>query len=170
MTKQRYGVVCMLAALCGCGITGRYLPHDIKGETPLVVENAWGGDICVLTIAPSGAKDPENYNVLRSTLTGPRPLKGDEKATFKLKPGRYSLYMSSCQRGFEANKNLEVAGPTYLVIGQPRAQPPAGYAAVTVTSGALTQCTTEGRMDDGYPCCSGRHHYDPDLADQVCDR
>jgi hypothetical protein len=166
---DRYAFTFLVAAVAGCGVTGRYIPHDIKGDVPLAVENTWGGDICTLTIAPASAKDPMSYNVLRSTLTGPLPLKASEKATFNLKPGAYSLYVSSCERGFEGGKNVDVQGPTYLAIGQQGANPPPGYAVVNVTSGPLTECTVEGAMNDGRPCCSGRHHFDGDLHEEVCD-
>jgi hypothetical protein len=165
--RRRYAFAFLLAA--GCGITGRYMPHDIKGDTPLVVENGWGGDMCTVIVAPTSASDETKYNLLYSTMRGVMPLKSGEKATFDIKPGAYSLYIESCQQGFESQtRKVDITGPSYLAIGG-HGTAPQGYAVLDVTSGPLTACTIEGSMDDGRPCCSGHHHTEPNFG-EVCDK
>lgn len=166
---KRHASVFLLAAVGGCGITGRYMPHDIKGNTPLAVENTWGDDICTMIVAPSNTKDDTKYNLLYSTMRGVMPLKAAEKATFDIKPGSYWVYIESCQRGFQAERrDVDISGPTYLAIGG-NGTAPQGYAALDVTSGPLTSCTIEGSMNDGKPCCSGHHHTEPNYG-EVCDK
>jgi hypothetical protein len=167
MTTRRFASALLLTALASCGITGRYMPHDIKGDTPLAVENTWGDDICTLLVAPP-SKDETKYNLLYSTMSGVKPLKAGENATFKVRPGPYSVYAESCQRGFEGGQKITVSGPTYVSIGD-RGKVPDGYAAISLTSGPLTSCIITGQMNDGRPCCSGMHHFDPDFQQNVCE-
>ena len=163
-----------LLVVVGCGLTGRYMPKDIQGDLSLAVKNSTGMDLCTLLVSPHGAKDPANYNLLRTLMaSSASQMKPGEKAEFKIKPGPYDLYIESCERGFQAERQLAISGPTYLELGEASAAAvPAGYAAVGITSGALTSCVVDGRAEGegGRPCCSGHKHFDADLHDDVCEK
>lgn len=156
-----------LVLATGCGAGGRYIPPALKGNTPLAVENLWGGDVCRLWVtAPGSTESPPN--LLYSTLRGDMPLKVNEKATFNLKSGNYEIGVASCQAGLETTRALSLQGPTYVGLGR-AGTPPPGYAAIMLAGNSLQLCTTAGgSTDDGRPCCSGRHHHDPKWGD-VCD-
>jgi len=160
-------VLALALAAAGCGVTGRYIPGPLRGNTPLAVENVWGGTICRLWVTPPGSMETPP-NLLYSTLRGDMPLAIGEKATFNLKPGQYELGVASCQAGLETTQPLSLQGPTYVGLGG-RGTPPPGYAAMSLTGGSLQLCTLAGgSMDDGRPCCSHQHHHDPKWGD-VCD-
>ena len=159
--------VALALAVAGCGATGRFVPANLRGDTPLAVENLWGGDICRLWVTPPGSTETPP-NLLYGTLRGEMPLKVKEKATFNLKPGTYEIGVAGCQAGFDTVRPLSLQGPTYVALGA-RGTPPPGYTELTVSGNDLQLCTNPGgSMDDGRPCCSQRHHHDPKWG-ETCD-
>lgn len=134
------------------------MPPSLKGDTPLAVENLWGGPICRLWVTDPGSMNTPP-NLLYGTLRGDMPLAVDEKATFHIKPGTYEIGVASCQAGLETTQTFSLQGPTYVGLGR-AGTPPPGYAAITLAGNSLQLCTMAGgSMDDGRPCCSKQHHH-----------
>jgi len=155
-----------VALVVGCGVTGRYIPPSLKGDTPLAVENLSAGPVCRFWVTEPGSTQTP-ANLLYSTLRGDMPLQVAEKATFKLKPGTYEVGVASCSAGLETTQTLSLTGPTYVGLGRPGTPPP-GYASITLAGNSLQLCTMAGgSMDDGRPCCSKQHHHTN--SGDVCD-
>src|SRR3954468_20617154 len=104
--------------MSGCGLGGRYMPKDSKGDIPLAVHNASGVDLCNLVLAPPNKKH-DDYNLLRTLMQSSKSQMGPGETTpFKVKPGAYQRYIESCQQGFQLERQINISGPTFIGIGE----------------------------------------------------
>ncbi|HEY0191158.1 MAG TPA: hypothetical protein VGC42_08560, partial [Kofleriaceae bacterium] len=111
----------------GCGLVA-HVPPEAKGDTALQIENWYSQKICWFSMVPRGAA------AAGGNWLGYIGIDPGRVQTLHVKPGDYRMHYEACDRAFQADHPLRIAGPTFLSIGRPMQTTPAGYTVITVTA------------------------------------
>ncbi len=93
---KHFLAACLLTSLVACAAilgSGPHVPNEYQGTIQITVENAWGKDICVVTIFAGDANNADNWLGTKSKKVNLPP---GAARVFSIKPGRYHVVGGFC--------------------------------------------------------------------------